>query len=252
MKDKKSKKYSVEKKRSGSQRLEKEKPKHLQKPDPIKAEDFKKVCDSLGMEMTEQESFALRSYLDSLMLWNTRINLVGTLEWKQTLSELIIDSHYLVDFIHALDLPSGLETWDLGSGAGLPGLPLRCLWQEGSYYLVESREKRALFMTTFLLKQPLANTQVFWGRAEKFFAQKMAKEIQADMIVSRAFMPYEELTEFVYPHLKKNGVLLLMLNERAPRASELWKITKSMEYEVKESSIGNYRQKRYFHAFTKI
>ncbi len=250
-KKEKSKKYQLDTKRSGSQRLESEKPKHLQKPDPIDMADFKKTCDSIGMELSETQSISLKHYLDTLMLWNTRINLVGKLEWKHTLTELIIDSHFLVDFMQALDLPQELETWDLGSGAGLPGIPLRCLWQEGDYYLVESREKRALFMTTFLLKEKLKNTEVFWGRAEKFFAQKKEKNIQADLIVSRAFMPYEELTEFVYPHLKKNGILLLMLNERTPKTDELWKITKSMEYEVKQASLGNIRQKRYFHAFMK-
>ncbi len=250
--EKKPNKYKAEAKRSGSQRLESEKPKHLQKPDPIDKDEFKKVCNSIGLEMTEQESTSLRYYLDTLMLWNTRINLVGKLEWRHTLCELIIDSHFLVDFIHALDIAQNPETWDLGSGAGLPGIPLRCLWQEGDYYLVESREKRALFMTTFLLKEKLPNTEVFWGRAEKFFAQKKEKNVQADLIVSRAFMPYEELTEFVYPHLKTGGVLLLMLNERAPKADELWKITKSMEYEVKQASLGNIKQKRYFHAFMKL
>ncbi len=241
---KKSDKYKDNVKRSGSQRLEHEKPKHLQKPDPIEEKEFIKACDALGMEMTEEQSRATRVYLDSLMLWNTRINLVGKLEWKHTLSELIIDSHFL-------DLPANPESWDLGSGAGLPGIPLRCLWQEGDYYLVESREKRALFMTTFLLKEKLGSTDVFWGRAEKFFAQKREKNVQADMIVSRAFMPYEELTEFVYPYLKQDGVLVLMLNEKNPQASDLWKITKSMEYEVKQASLGNIRQKRYFHAFMK-
>lgn len=232
----------------------KAKPKHLEKPDPIQAEAFKKYCLSLSMDLQEEESQKLRHYLDTLMLWNTRINLVGTLAWKETLAELVIDSYYLADFIQKLKSEGHINdlqnTWDLGSGAGLPGIPLRIFWNEGTYTLVESREKRALFMTNFLLKEPLSSTKVFWGRAEKFFSQQKEKEIQADIILSRAFMPYEELMEFVYPHLKKGGLLLLLLNEKVSPSS-LWELSKSTSYHPKDIFGKDSLQKRYFHALKK-
>ncbi len=230
----------------------KPKPKHLIKPDPISEKAFEKQCSILGLELNNEESVNLRNYMDTLMLWNTRINLVGTLEWQETFSELILDSFYLAKFLEELSLPENVETWDLGSGAGLPGIPLRIRWQKGNYRLVESREKRALFLTTFLLKNPLGSTKVFWGRAEKFFDEQKSKDIQADMIVSRAFMPYQELAEFVYPHVKKGGILLLMLNEAMPICPDLWEVVDSTEYNVKHPNGKSSSLSRYFHALRKI
>ncbi len=234
--------------------VEKAKPKHLQKPNPLNEKVFNKYCDDIGLTINDDEKNTLRHYMDNLMLWNTRINLVGTLEWRETLTELIIDSYYLADFVKNLNLENP-NTWDLGSGAGLPGIPLRILWHDGEYRLVEAREKRALFMTNFLLKEPLQNTKVFWGRAEKFFSQEKEAEKFADLIISRAFMPYEELTEFIFPYLKKGGILLLMLNEDfkiiPPIFENSWKLEKSMEYQVNILSAGA-KQTRYFHALKKI
>ncbi len=230
----------------------KEKPKHLQKPDPIKEADFKKLCNTLKLTLSESQSSHLRDYMDMLMLWNTRINLVGTLLWKETMAELICDSFYLAEFIKDLNLPANPNTWDLGSGAGLPGIPLRMAFKEGSYTLVEVREKRALFMTTFLLKKPLVSTSVFWGRAEDFFQKQEEKNQLADMILSRAFMPYEELAVFVVPYLKSGATLLLMLNTNLENAPQGFELVKSSEYFVKDVQGKATVNKRYFHALKKI
>ncbi len=229
----------------------KAKPVHLQKPDPIDEKAFLKLCKTLELELNNEQSHHLKDYLDTLMLWNTRINLVGTLLWRETLAELILDSFYLADFIKSLPIAENPQIWDLGSGAGLPGIPLRMAWKEGDYTLVEAREKRALFMTNFLMKKPLVSTHVFWGRAEKFFAEQKEKNVQADVIVSRAFMPYEELLEFVYPHVKQGGVILLMLNQQLDTAPDLWRIEKSVSYAVKQPTGKSTLQQRYFHALVK-
>ncbi len=230
--------------------IKNKKAKHLEKPDPINKNNFLDLAKSQNLKASEKELSTLLNYLDTLMLWNTRINLVGSLEWRTVFCELIMDSYYLKDFIKSFNIDNP-NTWDLGSGAGLPGIPLRILWNDGDYTLVEAREKRSLFMSNFLLKEPLANTKVFWGRAEAFFENK---EEQADIIVSRAFMPYEELMEFVYPYLKKNARLVLMLNDNLENSSlntEKWQLEKSSTYAINLVE-SKHTQKRYFHSIRKI
>ncbi len=247
-------KNSLRKKDYSPKPKEREKPKHLQKPKPISEADFSKQVKKLGLTLSPHETKALIHYLDSLMLWNTRINLVGTLEWKQTLAELIIDSYYLKDFIKSLDIPTSSPIcWDLGSGAGLPGIPLRIFWHEGEYTLVEAREKRALFMTNFLLKEENASAKVFWGRAENFFEKEEKDNKLADMILSRAFMPYQELMKFVSPYIKKGGLMLLMLNEDLKNFTcedNSWVKEKTIKYEIVLET--NNKQTRYFHALRKV
>ncbi len=238
--------------KKNSQNKERQKPKHLQKPEPIRESEFLKQCKSLKLELSKEQAAHLRDYLDMLMLWNTRINLVGTLAWNETMAELICDSFYLADFIKELGIPESPHTWDLGAGAGLPGIPLRMAFKEGNYTLVEVREKRALFMTTFLLKKPLTSTSVFWGRAEDFFQKQVEKENYADIILSRAFMPYEELAVFVQPYIKQGGILLLMLNSTLKESPNGFELIKSQEYFVKDVHGKNTLNKRYFHALKKI
>lgn len=97
------------------------------------------------------------------------MNLVGTRTAEETFATLVVDSLHLADFLvqdWAMETPLSGEPdcWDLGSGAGLPGLPLRMLWQQGTYWMVEAREKRALFLSTVLARFPLPETRVFRGR----------------------------------------------------------------------------------------
>ena len=117
------------------------------------------------------------------------MNLVGTRTAEDTFFTLVVDSLHLGRFLREdVEYSAAPCCWDLGSGAGLPGLPLRMIWQEGDYWLVEAREKRALFLSTVLAKYPLPGTHVFRGRAEAFMAGPPART--ADLIVSRAFMPW--------------------------------------------------------------
>lgn len=98
------------------------------------------------------------------------------------------------------------QIWDLGAGAGLPGIPLRIFWSYGDYHLIESREKRCLFLSTVLAKLSLPCTHVYRGRAENFIKDKTAQ-----LIISRAFMPYEKMLNFVAPHIQSvNGKIIFL------------------------------------------
>lgn len=174
-------------------------------------QELSKELDALGLTLPAAALTPLGAYLDLLVRWNRVMNLVGVSTWQRALRTLIVDSVHLAAFLRRpeLALPAAPVCWDLGSGAGLPGIPLRMLWQDGVYWLVEAREKRTLFMRTFLASHPLPRTQVHCGRAETF----MPGAGQADCILSRAFMPWEKLLDFVAPHLAPAGTVVLLLNE---------------------------------------
>lgn len=123
------------------------------------------------------------------------------------------------------------RTFDLGAGAGLPGLVLRMLWQKGDYFLVESREKRALFLATFLAKNPLPQTYVFRGRAEQILADPSKTPVA--LILSRAFMPWQEVLQLVRPALALKGNVLFMLKEKLnDPPCQGWRIVATKEYQI--------------------
>lgn len=196
----------------------------------LSLDDMARLAYSAGFDLPEASLPVLHGYLTELLRWNRVMNLVGARSASAAFSTLFVDSFHLDRLVRRLPLPAEPKCWDLGAGAGLPGIPLRALWQAGGYTLVEAREKRALFLKTILARFPLPGMQVFHGRAEDFMAGDSGP---ADLIVSRAFMPWEKLLPFVRPHLAEQGVLLLLLREKLTLPEDSgWNVLESLTYKV--------------------
>ena len=78
------------------------------------------------------QAVPLAAYLDMLVRWNRRTNLVGARTWQEA-ALLALDSLPLARLLDRLPLPAAPCVWDLGAGAGLPGIPLRCVWKRSSW-----------------------------------------------------------------------------------------------------------------------
>jgi len=208
---------------------------------PCTPESIREKCETLGFLLSDAPLAALSSYLTLLVKWNKVMNLVGPSDWENILSSLVIDSLHLADFIRTLPLPEHPECRDLGAGAGLPGLPLRMIWQKGSYTLVEAREKRALFLRSCLAAIPLSGVFTYHGRAETF----MASAPHAHLTVSRAFLPWDRLLALVSPYTDKGSFcIFLALNPLPPSLPEQWRPFEEKRYSV-------YNTNRYFWALQK-
>ena len=177
-------------------------------------EAVRELCANLGFSLSEEQCAAISGYLNLLVKWNRVMNLVGRSGWRDVLETLVSDSFHLAPLLQALPLPENPECWDLGAGAGLPGIPLRMLWNSGAYTLVEAREKRALFLRTVLASHRLPGTSVFQGRVEAF----MPLRPPAQLIVSRAFMPWRRMLDLVAPYTASQGFCVFLLLEPTPGA----------------------------------
>ena len=204
--------------------------------------EIRQYCLQLGFSLSDQEIESLRGYLCLLTKWNKVMNLVGFTTWKTICSNLIIDSFHLAIFIRSLSLPTDPLCWDFGSGAGLPGIPLRIIWKEGSYWLVESREKRAIFLKTLLAQYPLTQTYVYCGRVEEFMLANCLSDVA--LIVSSAFMPWQALLKLIEKKISFKGVIVLLLNDIPKNIDSCWYIQTTYPY-----SIGG--EKRFFVALKK-
>ncbi|SDK49910.1 16S rRNA (guanine527-N7)-methyltransferase [Maridesulfovibrio ferrireducens] len=189
-----------------------------------------------GFIAATDQARVLAYYVNMLVKWNKAMNLVGPKSWDDIFHSLIIDSLHLADFLNDLDLPKNPVTLDLGAGAGLPGLPLRVVWQKGTYHLVESRQKRSIFMRTAMQMMKLPRTEVFQGRAEAI----PQEALPADLILSKAFMPWKELMPFVKPMLAETGRLVILSNDSAPASAEIaecgYELESTMEYKAQKKT----------------
>lgn len=204
----------------------------------VPQQELAELCATVGASLSPRGLEQLAVYLELLMQWNKVINLVGAHSWQSALLRLVADSFLLAKFLDSLPLQTAaaassaagssadpdacantasgaaLQIWDLGAGAGLPGVPLRMVWDKGEYFMVEVREKRAVFLSTVLARTALPRTTVFRGRAEDFFVRQNQP---ADMIVSRAFMPWEQLLALVQPVLAPKAMVVFLASDPAPQ-----------------------------------
>ena len=211
----------------------------------ILPKDVKEECRKSGFDLSPAVVENITSYLAALTKWNRVMNLVGPGKWRDILNTLVVDSFHLADFVQKIPgLPENPVCYDLGAGAGLPGIPLRMLWQQGNYALVEAREKRAGFMRAFLATCPLPGVEVLHGRAEECLPEREP----ADLILSRAFMPWEKLLPFIHDFLAPGGCCVLLANK--PLSRDLppgWHELAVREYTVFAKS----NPKRFFQAMRK-
>lgn len=179
----------------------------------IDKKELSALCDKHGYPLSGDALDSLAAYLEVLVKWNKVMNLVGPQKWQQIASELIMDSFHLADFLNTLPLPASPVCWDFGSGAGLPGIPLRMVWTNGEYIMVEAREKRALFLQGAIAACKLARTKIVQGRVEQFMAQT---DKAADLMISRAFMPWRKVLELLQGQLAPGAHVVCLTKEPAP------------------------------------
>ncbi len=178
-------------------------------------QELARMLDKAGVPCPEDALPSLLEYVNMLMRWNARMNLVGARTWEEAVEDLIADCLRLKDFLETLPLADDPVSWDPGAGAGLPGIPLRCMWKKGTYHMIEVRSKRALFLSQVLGTIDLARTCVHNEDINKFMRGK-----KADLVVSRAFLPWEKVLELVGGNLAENGLVVFM-SRMVPAKEEL-------------------------------
>jgi len=118
----------------------------------------------LGRPLSERETGQFNIYLILLRKWQKTQRLAGSSEPGWVVENLLLDS---LLFLHVLP-PSLTSLLDLGSGAGIPGIPIKIVAPDVKLVLVESRRRRASFLSTVARELGLVETRVVAGRAEDF------------------------------------------------------------------------------------
>jgi 16S rRNA (guanine527-N7)-methyltransferase len=118
----------------------------------------------LGRELTGFERANFAKYLNLLIKWRRSHRLVGSADPHWIVENLFLDS---LLFLRVLP-PALSSLLDLGSGAGVPGIPIKIVRTGLTLVLVESRRRRASFLSAVVRELGLENTRVIGGRAEEF------------------------------------------------------------------------------------
>lgn len=172
------------------------------------------IHDWLGVSLSGEQLAAFDQYAAELVVWNQRFNLTSITEREQVRTRHFLDS--LSCWLALRQAPGRLI--DAGSGAGLPGLPLKILQPKLPLTLVEATAKKAGFLEHMLQVLGLQDARVLAARAEE--AGQMPTEREAyDWAVARALAPLPVLAEYLLPLVRVGGRMLAQKGREA--ASEL-------------------------------
>ena len=162
-------------------------------------EELRQGLVELGLFATDQQLNLLLSYLLLLDKWNASFNLSGVVEINSMVSRHLLDSLAINAHLQ------GSVFVDIGSGAGLPGIPLAILNPENHFILVDSNGKKTRFLFQAKTELGLANIDVENCRIEHYQSNQ-----QIDMVMCRAFSAIGDVVSKSQHLLKKEGKILAM------------------------------------------
>lgn len=170
---------------------------------------------ALGAPLTEEQQGQFARYLELLLEWNERAGLTSLTEPVEVVRRHFAESIACgVALRRAGLLADGVSVVDIGSGGGLPGLPLRITWPQVRVTLVEASGRRCRFLEAVIEDLGLAGTEVVQARAED--AGRAPEHRGAhDLVVARAVAPLAVLVEYALPLLRPGGTLAALKGSRA-------------------------------------
>jgi 16S rRNA (guanine527-N7)-methyltransferase len=152
---------------------------------PQHAEELTLGARELGVDLSESQHSQLLAYLALLIKWNKAYNLTAVRNPDEMVSRHLLDSLSVVRFVE------GERQLDVGSGGGMPGIPLAILFPDMKITVLDSNGKKTRFLTQVKLELALSNLEVIHSRAEAF--QPM---LPFNGIISRAFSSLEDFTQW--------------------------------------------------------
>lgn len=144
----------------------------------VHAEELRRGAEELGIDLSGTQQTLLLDYLQLLIKWNKAYNLTAVRNPDEMVSRHLLDSLSVVSFV-----AQGGDNWlDVGSGGGMPGIPLAIMFPMCRFTVLDSNGKKTRFLTQVKLELQLSNLEVIHSRVEDF---KPAYPF--DGICSRAF-----------------------------------------------------------------
>lgn len=157
---------------------------------------------ALDLNLSGEQLAQLRAYVDLLAKWNRTYNLTAIREPERMLTHHVLDA---LAILPHLTPPAGTRVLDVGSGGGVPGIPLAVARPDWRVTLLDSNSKKTTFLTQAVIELALGNADVATARVEAF-----ASAAPYEVVVSRAFSDLADFAVSAARHLASGGVLAAM------------------------------------------
>jgi 16S rRNA (guanine527-N7)-methyltransferase len=163
------------------------------------AEQLAEGIAELGLQVPAATQAKFAAYLELIAKWNRVHNLTAVREGAKMVSVHALDSLAIVPHLQAGSVV------DVGSGAGLPGIPLALMWPQSRVVLLDSNHKKAAFLRQAVIELGLANAEVVCERVELW-----RPSARFDLVISRAFSDLPEFVKLAGGHCAAAGRVVAM------------------------------------------
>lgn len=203
-----------------------------------KEEFINQMLEKLGFQKSEhfvEQGEQFFTYMNMLIEWNEKMNLTAITEPEDIILKHFVDSLTILN-----DIKDNSTVVDVGTGAGFPGIPLSIMNPTLKITLVDSLNKRLIFLQEVVNKLNLKNIEIIHARAEELGQNKKYRE-QFDVATSRAVANLSTLSEYLIPLVKVGGKVISMKASEAQ--AEIDEAKKAIEVlggtlnEVKEFNL---------------
>ncbi|MBN1828778.1 MAG: 16S rRNA (guanine(527)-N(7))-methyltransferase RsmG [Deltaproteobacteria bacterium] len=166
---------------------------------------IRRASEELGCFLDDEAIGRFLQYHKVLTLWNRRISLIAEKGPLDIPVKHFIDSLTALPFIH----PETRRLLDIGSGAGLPGIPLKIARPELLVSLLEPTGKKTSFLKEALRKLSLEGLEVLQGRSDDPFI--LSNRMNSyDIVISRATFALKDIILQGHPYLRRRGFIIAM------------------------------------------
>jgi len=165
---------------------------------------LKSGAQKLGLYLSPGQLEQFEVYYRELVDWNRRINLTSITDYEEVQTKHFLDSLTVTTAINPKDAGKSLRVIDVGTGAGLPGIPLKILLTGIRLTLLEATAKKAKFIEHLIERLGLDDVEIVVGRAEEVAHDVQYRE-KFNIVLSRAVASLPALVELTLPFCAVGG-----------------------------------------------
>lgn len=177
-------------------------------------------CKKWNIVLTEKQIKQFNQYYDLLVEWNSFMNLTAITEFDEVCQKHFLDSLSIVKaYPDHYFKENTFQFIDIGTGAGFPSIPIKIVFPNLKFTLVDSLNKRIKFLNEVIDQLQLSDCTAVHGRAEDLAKNSSYRE-QYDFCVSRAVANLSTLCEYCMPYVKVGGRFVSYKSEKITEEAE--------------------------------
>jgi 16S rRNA (guanine527-N7)-methyltransferase len=209
----------------------------------------------LGLELESRQLEQFSIYYQELLDWNKRVNLTAITDYEEVQIKHFLDSLTVTLAWQPAKANVDLSIIDVGTGAGMPGIPLKIAFPDLKLVLLEAAAKKAAFLQHIAQKLGLNDVEILVGRAEEVAHLTQYRE-RFDLVLSRAVAPLPTLVELTLPFCTIGGSFIAQkkgtIDQEISRANKAISILGGSLREVKRVDLEEFADERYLVVIDKL